>query len=83
MPDWTTIKVSTLVRDRFAAAAKARGVTMRVLLEGLSHDVMDDALMEAAAAKMARLRDIDPNEWAGYVEEGRGWLEGPDDPVDP
>lgn len=75
--------MSTLVRDRFATAAKARGVTMRVLLEGLSRDVMDDALMEAAAAKMARLRDIDPNEWAGYVGEGRGWLEGTDDPVDP
>lgn len=56
---------------------------MRVLLEDLSLSAMDDALMDAAAEKMARLRDSDPHEWAVYVEEGRDWLEGVDDVVDP
>lgn len=83
MSEMTSIKVSSLVRDRLAKAAKARGVTMRVLLEDLSLSAMDDALMDAAAEKMARLRDSDPHEWAVYVEEGRDWLEGVDDVVEP
>ena len=64
------------VRDRLTAAAKARGLTVRALLDELSRQAADEALMTRAAAEMARLRDSDPQEWTRYLDEGQSWEQG-------
>ncbi len=76
MPDLTSLKVPTEVRDRFATAAKVHGVTMRALLDQLSRQVADTALMEQAAQQMSTLREADPDAWNDYLAEGRRWEEG-------
>jgi hypothetical protein len=75
MPELTSIKVSRPVRDRFAAAARARKVTMSVFLDQLSREVADNALMEQVAAQMSHMRESDPGAWADYVHEGTTWEE--------
>lgn len=82
MSDLTSIKVPLTVRDRLATAAKARGLTVRALLDELSRRAADEALMAQAAAEMARLRDSDPQEWSGYLDEGRSWEQGTVDRLD-
>jgi len=72
----TSLKVPPQVRDRFAVAAKARGVTVRALLDELARQVADAALMDEAARQMARLRDSDPDGWADYLDEGQRWEAG-------
>ena len=64
------------MRDRLATAARARGVTVRALLEHLSRRAADEALMEQAARQMRHLRDTNPASWAEYVQEGTAWEEG-------
>jgi len=76
MSEMTTLKVSRQARDRFAAAAKARGLSVRALLDELSRRAADAALMEQVARQMAQLRDTDPDAWADYLDEGRSWEEG-------
>lgn len=76
MSEMTTLKVTRQTRDRFAAAAKARGLSVRALLDELSRRAADTALMEQAAQQMTRLRDTDPDGWTDYVAEGRAWEEG-------
>lgn len=73
MSELASLKVPVQVRDRFAVAARARGVTVRALLDDLSLRVVDAALMEKAARQMTRLRDTDPDAWADYLAEGRAW----------
>ncbi len=75
MSDLTSLKVPCEVRDRFAAAAKVRGVTVRALLDQLSREVSDSALMENAGRQMSQLREADPGAWNDYVAEGRHWEE--------
>jgi hypothetical protein len=43
----------------------------------------DEALLARAGRQMSRLRDIDPEAWAAYLDEGRQWEEGTGAPVDP
>ncbi len=76
MPDLTSLKVPAEVRDRFAAAAKVHGVTVRALLDQLSRQVADTALMQQAAQQMFQLREVDPDSWNDYLAEGRRWEEG-------
>lgn len=76
MSDLTSLKVPSEVRDRFAAAAKARGLTVRALLDQLSREVADTALMEQAARQMSQLREADPEAWNDYLAEGQRWEEG-------
>jgi hypothetical protein len=75
MSNLTSLKVPPEVRDRFAAAAEARGMTVRALLDRLSHQAADAALMEQVGTQMAELRESDPDAWNEYVAEGRGWEE--------
>lgn len=70
------------MRDRFAEAARARGITVRALLDQLSREALDSALLELAAQQMARLRETDPDAWRDYAEEGRTWEEGTVEPLD-
>ena len=78
----TSLKVSSDVRDRFAMAAKVRGVTVRALLDQLSREVVDMALMEQASRRMSELHETDPDAWADYLAEGRGWEESTVEPLD-
>ena len=81
MSNLTSIKVPSEVRDRFAAAAKIRGVTVRALLDQLSREVADSVLMEQAGRQMSQLRDADPAAWDDYLADGRHWEEGTTEPV--
>ena len=74
--DLTSLNIPVAVRDRFAVAARARGVTVRALLDQLSREVADAVLMEQSASQMARLRDTDPDAWNHYLAQGRDWEEG-------
>lgn len=82
MSELTSIKVPRQVRDRFATAANIRGVTIRTLLDGMSRDVVDAAMMEEAATQMMRVRDNEPDEWADYLDEGREWEQGTGERLD-
>lgn len=82
MPDLTSLKVPSEVRDRFATAAKVRGLTVRALLEQLSREAADTALMEQAATQMSQLREADPDAWDHYLAEGRHWEERTTEPLD-
>ncbi len=73
MSELTSVKVPVHVRDRLAVAASARGLTVRALLDELSRQAADEALMARAGADMARLRESDPQEWADYLDEGLCW----------
>jgi hypothetical protein len=75
MSDLTSVKVSRQVRDRLAAAAQARGMSVRALLDELSRKAEDAAVMEQVAQQMVRLRNADPAGWDEYLEEGRAWEE--------
>ncbi len=76
MSELTSLKVPLPVRDRLTIAAKARGVSVRALLDDLSRQAADAALMDQAAGQMARLRDTDPDAWADYLDQGRQWEQG-------
>lgn len=82
MSDLTSLKVSSAVRDRFAAAAKFRGLTVRALLDQLSREVADTALMEQAARQMSQLREEEPEAWREYLSEGLHWEEATVEPLD-
>ena len=82
VPDLTSLKVPSEVRDRFATAAKVRGLTVRALLEQLSREAADTALMEQAARQMSQLREADPDAWDDYLAEGRHWEERTIEPLD-
>lgn len=76
MPNLTSLKVPPEVRDRFAAAAKARGLTVRALLDELSRQAADAALLDQVRSQMSELRESDPEAWGDYLDEGRTWEEG-------
>jgi hypothetical protein len=82
MPELTTLKVSREARDLLAVAARARGISMRTLLDELSREAADKALMEQAAQQMRELQATDPDAWAEYISEGRAWEEGTIEPID-
>lgn len=76
MPDMTSIKVPVQTRDRLTAVARARGTTVRALLDEMARQVEDETLMRRASADMAALRDTDPREWDSYLAEGSDWEQG-------
>lgn len=78
----TSLKLPVHVRDRLALVARARGISVRALLDDFSREAADAALMERAASEMATLRDADPAAWASYVDEGRSWEQSTIDPLD-
>lgn len=59
-----------------AATAKARGTTVRALLDDLSQQAADATLMGQAADQMVQLRASDPSAWDDYRNEGREWEQG-------
>ena len=81
MSDLTSLNVPSEVRDRFATAARVRGLTVRALLDQLSREVADTAMMELAARQMSQLEEADPDAWNDYLAEGRHWEERTVEPL--
>ncbi len=48
---------------------------MRALLDELSREAVDAAMMDRAAQQQQQLRARDPDAWADYLAEGRIWDE--------
>ena len=82
MSELTSLKVPRHVRDRLAAAANARGITVRALLDDLSRKAEDTAAMEQVAKEMVRLSETDPLGWNEYLDEGRAWEERTGERID-
>lgn len=78
----TTIKIPVQVRDRFAAAAEVRGMSVRALLDQLSRQVADATLMDQAADQMRLMRETDPQAWNDYLAEGQRWEQTTIEPLD-
>ena len=65
----TTIKVDAVIRDRIAAVARARGLTMGALLEVESLRLEREVKWQQVEADCARLQHEDPDGWAEYLRE--------------
>ena len=78
----TTIKVDSSVRDRLALVARARGVTMTVLLQQLSLQLQAEQEWVEIEAAYGRLQRDDPRGWEEYLAELRAWDAVPGDPGD-
>jgi len=72
----TTIKVESVVRDRLAAVAKARGTTMAALLDAESRRLQSELQWAAIEESYARLQREDPAGWQEYLGELRAWETG-------
>jgi len=82
MPKLTSLKVPVAVRDRFAATARARGISVRSLLDELSRKVVDEMLMDTVAGQMGLMQQTDPDRWRDYVAEGSAWEDGTSEPTE-
>jgi predicted DNA-binding protein len=69
----TTIKVDTVVRDRLAAVAEAKGITMAALLRDISSELEEQQRWVMIEESYERLRREDPDGWAEYLAELRTW----------
>ncbi len=69
----TSLKVPLRCATDSPPRPRARGVTMRKLLDDVSHEAVDAVLMDEAAAQMIHLRKTDPAAWTEYLAEGRSW----------
>lgn len=76
MPNVTTIKVLSEVRDRLAAQARRRQVTMGELLERVADDLEDEEFFTRMEAELTRLRTDDPEGWSSYLAEAEEWEVG-------
>jgi hypothetical protein len=76
----TTIKVDTIVRDRLAMVAEARGITMASLLRDVSSELEEQQRWVLIEESYERLRREDPDGWAEYLTELRTWESANADP---
>src|SRR5271166_5250588 len=76
----TTIKVDKAVRDRLAAVAEARGMTMGALLDVESHRLEIEQRWTEIEAGCERLQREDPRGWQEYVAELQRLSVGEADP---
>jgi antitoxin MazE7 len=76
----TTIKVDTVVRDRLAAVAEARGITMAALLRDVSSELEEQLRWTLIEESYERLRREDPDGWAEYLAELHTWDSANEDP---
>jgi predicted transcriptional regulator len=73
MTERTTIKLSVPLRDRIAALAERRGVTMGELLERMVERAETAEFFAELDEDLSRLRDRNPEEWEAYRRESRDW----------
>jgi len=81
----TTIKVDTVVRDCLAAIARTRGITMAALLRQVCSELEARQEWSIIEASYERLRNQDPQGWAGYLRDLETWgsvTSGLDDAAD-
>ena len=74
----TTIKVDSAVRDRLAALARERGMTMGALLADVTDRLERDAFFGRAREQLESMRDNSPDEWARNRAESVAWQLGTD-----
>jgi hypothetical protein len=74
----TTIKVDSLVRDRLAALANAKGQTMGGLLAEVTERLERETFFARAHEQLEHLRADEPDEWAQDRGESRSWQHGTD-----
>jgi predicted transcriptional regulator len=74
----TTIKVDTVVRDRLAVLARARGMTMGALLAEATERLEREAFFAHARLQLEHLRHADPDAWEADRAESRSWQAGTD-----
>ncbi len=74
----TTIKVDSTVRDRLAALAHERGVTMGGLLAEVADQLERETFFTQARTQLEALRDRSPDEWARDRAESSAWQDGTD-----
>ena len=74
----TTIKVDSSVRDRLAALARERGITMGALLLEATERLERDAFFARAQEQLEQLRRNDPDAWKHDRAESRAWQRGTD-----
>jgi hypothetical protein len=77
----TTIKVDSVVRDRLAGLARARGTTMGALLETESRRLETEQRWSEIEAGYERIQRDDPAGWADYLDELAGVTAGVPDPA--
>jgi len=71
----TTIKVDPSVRDRLAQVARARGVSMGILLDVESQRLLREQRWREIKDAYRRLQE-DPDSWQGYLDELAEWESG-------
>jgi len=74
----TTIKVDSTVRDRLAALARDRGITMGALLAEATERLEREAFFARAREQLDRLREENPDDWEADRAESRSWQAGTD-----
>jgi predicted transcriptional regulator len=72
----TTIKVDSVVRDRLAGIARARGQTMGALLSTIADRLEAEQEWAEIEEAYARLRRGDPAAWQEYLRELAEWEVG-------
>ncbi|MGQ0625360.1 MAG: hypothetical protein ACT4PP_12025 [Sporichthyaceae bacterium] len=77
----TTIKVEAVVRDRIAAVARARGISMGALLDVESRRLAEAERWSQIQDDCERLRRDDPAGWADYLQELSDVAIGEGDPA--
>ncbi|MFT3854132.1 MAG: hypothetical protein QM733_15525 [Ilumatobacteraceae bacterium] len=70
----TTIRVSTVQRERLRELARQRGEHMVETLDAALETLRRDGFYRQMADAEQRLRE-DPADWAGYVTERDAWLD--------
>lgn len=69
----TTIKVDSMVRDRLACVARARGTTMGALLADVAQRLVDEQRWTEIETAYERVRTQDPDGWREYLAELAEW----------
>jgi hypothetical protein len=72
MTEMTTIKVSTLTRDRLKRFADEGHLTMEAALAQILDQAEETSFWQGVRADFARLQ-ADPEQWAEYKGELAGW----------
>lgn len=72
----TTIKVDSVIRDRLAHLARARGKTMNALLADVAERLETEQRWCDIEAAYAGIQQADPDGWTEYLSELAEWEAG-------
>jgi predicted transcriptional regulator len=74
----TTIKVDNALRDRLAALARERGITMGAILAEATEHLERETFFATARRQLDDLHRDDPDGWAAERAEAESWQAGTD-----